>query len=108
MTDGQGNQVWKTTLPDVKLPVGLEASFNSMISAKDGGYIMVGSKNEQVWLAKFDVQQGGPIPLQLLPYVEALLAIAVVATVLVAAKTRNGTKSQKVKGLKANGAETCL
>ena len=98
MTDAKGNQVWEKTLPDVKLPVGLEASFNSLISAKDGGYIMVGSKNGQVWLAEFDVQQGGPIPLQLLPYVEAALAVAMVATVLVAAKTGRGWKKQKVGG----------
>ena len=92
MTDAQGNQVWKSTLSNVKLPVGLEASFNSLISAKDGGYIMIGSKKGQVWLAEFDAQQGGPIPLQLLSYVVVLLVIALAATVLVAAKTGKGRK----------------
>ena len=98
VTDSEGKQVWKSTLQDVQLPVGLEASFNSLISAKDGGYIMVGSKNDSVWLARFDVQQAGPIPIALLPYVEALLAFAVVATVLVAAKTGKGNKNRKVGG----------
>lgn len=102
MTDTQGNQVWKSTLSNVKLPVGLEASFNSLISAKDGGYIMIGSKKGQVWLAEFDVQQGGPIPLQLLPYVVVLLVIALAATVLVATKTGKGRKrgAQEIVHLK--------
>lgn len=103
MTDSEGNQVWKTTLPNVKLPVGLEASFNSIIRANDGGYIMVGSKNQSVWLAKFDVQQDEPIPLQLLSCVEAALVITVVATVLVAAKTKKTGKTKKIAG-----AEPCL
>jgi hypothetical protein len=97
-TDAQGNQVWETTLSNVSLPVGLEASFNSIINAKDGGYIMVGSKNQSVWLAKFNTQDGAPIPLSLLPYLEAALALAVVAMVLVASKTGKGRKNQKVGG----------
>ncbi len=52
MTDKMGNQLWNMSLPGVTLPVGLEANFNSIISAKDGSYIMVGSKNNTVWLAK--------------------------------------------------------
>jgi hypothetical protein len=101
MADSKGNQVWKTTLSDVKLPVGLEASFNSIINAKDGGYIMVGSKNKQVWLAKFHTQDSVPMSAALLPYVEAALAIAVVAMVLVATKTGKGRKNQKFSGTEA-------
>jgi len=97
-TDEQDNQVWEATLSNVSLPVGLEASFNSIINAKDGGYIMVGSKNQSVWLAKFNTQDGAPIPLSLLPYLEAALALAVVAMVLVASKTGKGRKNQKVGG----------
>ncbi len=96
MTDTQGNQVWNTTFPDVRLPVGLEANFNSIISSKDGSYVMVGSKNGSVWLAKLDSQYGAPIPLSLLPYVEVALIVAVVATVLVAAKTGKGRQKRKV------------
>ena len=39
--------------------MGLEANFNSIISAKDGSYIMVGSKNHSVWLAKLGYQHDG-------------------------------------------------
>ena len=82
LTDEAGYQLWKTTFPEVRLPVGLEANFNSIISAKDGGYIMVGSKNESVWLAKIDIQQSGLIALQLLPILGAGVAVAVIATVV--------------------------
>jgi hypothetical protein len=58
----------------------------------------VGSKNGQVWLAKFDTQDGAPISLLLLPYIEAALAIALVATVLVVAKKDKGRKNQKARG----------
>ncbi len=101
MTDSEGNQVWKTTMSDVKLPVGLEASFNSIINAKDGGYIMVGSKKEQVWLAEFHIQDSAPMSTPLLPYLEATLAITVVAMVLVATKTGKGRKNQKFSGTEA-------
>jgi len=101
LTDSEGNQVWKTIIPKVRLPVGLEASFNSLISAKGGGYIMVGSKNGQVWLAKFDTQDGAPLSLLLLPYLEAALAIALAATVLVVAKKNKGRKNQKARGREA-------
>jgi len=79
----------------------LEASFNSLISAKGGGYIMVGSKNGQVWLAKFDTQDGAPLSLLLLPYLEAALAIALAATVLVVVKKNKGRKNQKARGREA-------
>jgi hypothetical protein len=88
LTDPEGNQVSNTTLPGVKLPVGLEASFNSLINAKDGGYIIVGSKDGQVWLAKFDIQQGEAVLSQLLPYVDVALVIVVAGTILVVVKTR--------------------
>jgi hypothetical protein len=88
MTDKAGNELWNMTFPGVTLPVGLEANFNSIISDKDGGYIMVGSKNQSVWLAKLDYQHNGSIALQLLPNAEVALAIAAVVTLLIAAKKR--------------------
>lgn len=101
MTDGQGNQVWKTTLADVRLSIGLEASFNSIISAKDGGYIVVGSKNDSVWLAKLDVQHGGSGGLQLLSFVEVALIIALVVTLIVVTKKKGVGKGRVLNGLEA-------
>ncbi len=77
MTDKLGNELWNTTLPGVTLPVGLEANFNSIINAKDGGYIMVGSKNHSVWLAKLDYQQNGSIVSQLFSLKNLALALEI-------------------------------
>jgi hypothetical protein len=101
MTDSKGNQVWKTTFPDVRLPVGLEASFNSIISAKDGSYIVVGSKNQSVWLAKLSPQGKSIVPnLELVVGLE--LAVAVAVTLLFAAKKR---KTDKAKALNAEAKQ---
>ncbi len=102
LTDSEGNQVTNTPLPGVKLPVGLEASFNSIISSKDGGYIMVGSKDQSVWLAKFNIEQHGSILAQLLPYAEVLLVTAFVATLVLVVKTRRGVKDLCDKLTKEN------
>ena len=93
LTDSEGNLLWKTTFPDVRLPVGLEASFNSIISSKDGGYIVVGSKSQSVWLAKLNLQGES-----IMPYLESALglefAIAVAVTLLFVAKKRRAGKAK--------------
>ncbi len=93
MIDSEGNQVWKTTFPDVRLPVGLEASFNSIISSKDGGYIVVGSKNQSVWLAKL-TPQGKSIVTNLELVVGLELIVAVVVSLLFVAKKRRADKTK--------------
>lgn len=92
MTDNLGNQLWNMTLPGVTLPVGLEANFNSFISAKDGGLIMVGSKNHSVWLAKFDYQHDEFDFLQPISVAEVFLVVAVA---IVAAVTTVNLKKRK-------------
>jgi hypothetical protein len=101
MTDSEGNQVWKKTFPDVRLPVGLEASFNSIISSKDGGYIVVGSKNQLVWLAKLN-PQGKSIVTNLELVVGLELAVAVVVTLLFVARKR---RADKAKALNAEAKQ---
>ena len=93
MTDKLGNELWNMTLPDVTLPVGLEANFNSIINAKDGGYIMVGSKNNSVWLAKLDYRQNEFTVSQLFSITKLVLAaeiaiIAALAIIIVRYKIR--------------------
>jgi hypothetical protein len=101
LTDSEGNLLWKTTFPDVRLPVGLEASFNSIISAKDGSYIVVGSKNQSVWLAKLNPQGKSIVPnLELVVGLE--LAVAVAVTLLFTAKKR---KTDKAKALNAEAKQ---
>ena len=41
LTDKTGLPTWNTTLSGVGLALGLEANFNTIINAEDGGYIMV-------------------------------------------------------------------
>jgi hypothetical protein len=88
MTDKSGNELWNMTFPGVTLPLGLEANFNSLISAKVGGYIVVGSKNQSVWLAKLNYQHNGSIVLQLLSIADVVLAVAAIATLLVAPRKK--------------------
>ncbi len=98
MTDKLGNQLWNMTLPGVTLPVGLEANFNSIINAKDGGYFAVGSKNHSVWLAKLDYDNNDSIADQMLSITNLVLivALAIIATltiIIVRFKIRKKVKS---------------
>ena len=86
MIDRAGNELWNMSLPGVTLPWGLEANYNSIIQVKGGGYIVVGSKNQSVWLAKLNIQENGSITLQLLSIVVAVLTVAATAALVVALK----------------------
>ena len=81
LTDKDGRSIWNTTLPKVTLPVGLEANFNSIIPSSAGDYIMVASKNQSVWLAKFDFQRESPFAFQL-QLIEILILVLIVTTVV--------------------------
>ncbi len=96
MTDNIGNQLWNISLPGVTLPVGLEANFNSIIRAKDGSYIMVGSKNQSAWLAKLDYQPRDVDMLQSMSVAEIAL---VVAAAIVAAITTIYLKKRSGKAI---------
>ena len=88
MTDKDGNELWNMTFPGVTLPVGLEANFNSIVPAKGGGYIVVGSKNQSVWLAKLNNQDNRSLPLELLSIADVALASAAIATLLIALRKK--------------------
>ena len=87
MIDKAGNELWNMTFPGVALPWGLEANYNSIIPAKDGGYIVVGTKNQSVWLAKLNYQNNMSIDLQLLSIANVALAAAI-ATLLIALRKK--------------------
>jgi hypothetical protein len=94
MTDKAGNELWNMTFPGVTLPWGLEANYNSLIPAKNGGYIVVGSKNQSVWLAKLNIQDNRLIALQLLSIADVAFAVAAIAALLIASrKKRQSVKS---------------
>jgi hypothetical protein len=86
MIDKDGNELWSMSIPEITLPWGLEANYNSIIPVKSGGYVLVGSKNQSVWLAKLNFQDNGSNTLQLLSIVVAVLTVAAVATLVVAFK----------------------
>ena len=88
MTDDSGNRLWNITLPDVTWPIGYEANYNSIIHAKNGDYIMVGSKNQSVWLAKLNYQNDVPTTLQSFSIVYGVLTIVVVMTLLILLKKK--------------------
>jgi hypothetical protein len=88
MIDKVGNELWNMTFPGVTLPWGLEANYNSLIPAKDGGYIVVGSKNQSVWLAKLNYQDNRSIALQLLSIADVALAVAAIMTLLIAPRKK--------------------
>ncbi len=88
MTDNTGNKLWNITFPDVTWQIGYEANFNSLIKAKNGDYIMVGSKNQSVWLAKLNYQNNLPTTLQSLSLVNVALAVTVVMTLLIQLKKK--------------------
>jgi len=91
MTDKTGNDLWNTTFTGVTLPIGYEANFNSLVHAKNGDYIMVGSKNQSVWLAKVNYQNNLPTILQPLSIANAALAMALVMTLLITLKKKKKT-----------------
>jgi hypothetical protein len=80
LTDNVGQSIWNTTLSDVTLPVGLEANFNTIVDAKGGGYIMVASKNQSVWLAKLYYPKTSSVLFEALGVSELLLAGAIIVT----------------------------
>lgn len=83
LTDNLGQPIWNTTLSDVTLPVGLEANFNTIINAKDGGYIMVASRNQSVWLAKLDYPKMGSVAFVAIGVSELVLVAAIAVTFVV-------------------------
>lgn len=86
MIDKSSDELWKMSLPGVSLPWGLEANYNSLIPVRSGGYVIVGSKSQSVWLAKLNFQTNGLFTLQLLYVTIAVLTVAVSAALLVALK----------------------
>jgi hypothetical protein len=95
MTDKAGNQLWNMTFPGVTLPWGLEGNFNSIIPAKDGGFIAVGSKNQSVWLAKLNYQHNGLTAFQVLLIAAVALAVAAIAALLIAQRKERVGKAKK-------------
>jgi hypothetical protein len=81
LTDKSGLTTWNTALSGVSLPLGLEANFNTIINAQDGGYFMIASKDQTVWLAKLQYPSDSSVAIEVLAVGELALA-ALLITVL--------------------------
>jgi hypothetical protein len=99
LTDKTGMLLWNTTLPDVTLPVGLEANFNTIINAKDDGYIMVASKNQSVWLAKLDYPKIGSVAFEAIAGFQLALAAAVAIAFIFWRKSSPSKRRRSIFGL---------
>ncbi len=97
MIDKAGNELWNMNFLGVTLPWGLEANYNSLIPAKDGGYIVVGSKNQSVWLAKLNYQDNRSIALQLLSIADVALAAAIMTLLIAPRKKRQSDDQPDLK-----------
>jgi hypothetical protein len=121
MTDKTGYELWNMSFPGVTLPLSLEANFNSIINAKGGGYIIIGSKNQSVWLAKLDYQYNRSIAFQLtsitdIAFVVAMLILATLTVSIFERRKRTKSSDKNLRiifqkstewNLNCNEVESC-
>ncbi len=87
-TDAVGNQIWNVAFPGATLAVALEANFNSVIQTKDGGYVVMGTRNGSAWIVELaNPQLAEPELIEL----GIIAAVAILTTLVAAAfyKRRN-------------------
>jgi hypothetical protein len=82
LTDKTGQPTWNITMPNVVLPLGLEANFNTIIGT-EGGYFMVASKDQAVWLVKIEYPSGNSVAIETLAFGELALAVVLIAVLAV-------------------------
>jgi hypothetical protein len=106
-TDLGGVPVWNMTYAGTKLPLGMESNYHSLVQTSDGGYVIVGTKDGFVWLAKLEgpTSTSSPTlsptpstkpPAKALPLnklAALVLAIVIIAIVLAAILFRKRRKS---------------
>jgi hypothetical protein len=80
-TDELGNQQWNKTFAGVTFAEGLEANFNNAIQARDGSYLVLGTRNGNVWLANLATPTPDSNPLTR-PLVLGTIAFAVAAPLI--------------------------
>jgi hypothetical protein len=73
-TDSAGNMIWKTNFAAVTFAGKLEANYNCVLQADDGGYIVLGAKDGNVWLAKINPEAN--------PWAQAAIAVVIVAVLV--------------------------
>jgi hypothetical protein len=101
-TDSAGNMFWNMTFPDVTFSVGLEANFNSVMETENGDYVVLGTRNGNVWLGKIANPESAP-PLPFLIFTGFVVAavIAVVGALIL-------VKSEKVPKMTCAMRSVCF
>ncbi|NLE04192.1 MAG: hypothetical protein GX638_05240, partial [Crenarchaeota archaeon] len=51
----EGEELWNLTFPEVTWNIGYESNYNSIININNNEYLMLGTKNQNLWLAKLNV-----------------------------------------------------
>jgi hypothetical protein len=77
-TDDLGNQLWNRSFTGVTFADGLEANYNNVIQAKDGSFLVLGTKDGNAWLANLATPAPESDPLSR-PMVWGTVVFAVVA-----------------------------
>jgi hypothetical protein len=80
-TDSLGNQVWNITFSDAHF-ADLEANYNTIFQTSDGGVVVLGSKDGNVWVAKLENINSSTSTIPLLQ--AAIVGLVVLAAVLLA------------------------
>ncbi len=83
-TDGVGNEIWNATFPGATFLVALEANFNSVIQTKNGGYVVLGTKDGRAWLVNLATPANSLTETELIEVGAALIIVIVVIGVSIA------------------------
>ena len=92
-TDAEGNQIWNATFPGATFPVALEANFNSVIQTKDGGYVVLGTKEGNVWLFKIANPKSSFSEVEMIAISAASILVVVIGISLACCIHKNKRKS---------------
>ncbi len=76
--DSTGNEAWNITFSGITFSGGLEANSNSVIQTSDSGYVVLGNKDENAWLAKLITPETNPLSL---PQVQAAIVVVIIAII---------------------------
>ena len=86
--DNTGNKLWNITFPEVTWTIGYESNYNTIIHSEDDHYLMVGSKNQSVWLAKLTIQTNNQATLHSIKIASLTTATIMIIAFLLAINKR--------------------
>lgn len=87
-TDASGNLEWRSTYGNITQQNNIVSSANSIVNTSDGGYAVVGTLANNVWLAKFGPEPGqvSEVPNGIIPLIAITIVLIVIAVSTLALK----------------------